>query len=178
MSLSLPGPQGCCTPACTEPIIVDIPGTPGTSGNNGTNGADGIDAFTFTTASFTVPAELGTVTIAVTNSMWSAIGQVLFIPGAGYYQITALPNSISMTIQNLKDTPNLAYMGNAVPTTVVASNSKVSPAGIQGASFPTQLLNGAGPPAAPPTNVNAPAYYWDKTNKAAWNWNDTLAVWE
>lgn len=178
MSLAVPSPQSCCTSSCKEPLVVDIPGSPGAAGTNGTDGIDGVSAYTLTTAAFTMPAELGTVTVSVANSLWMAISQVLFIPGAGNMQVTALPNSASATLKNLKDTPNLAYMGNAAPGANIGSGTPVVCSGVQGASFPTQLLNGAGPPGAPPANAAAPAYYWDKTNKAEWNWNDTLAVWE
>lgn len=172
MSDAISSPQGCCTPGCPDPQLINIPGAGGTAGTNGTDGIDGVNAYTVTTAAFTMPAELGTVTISVSNSLWASVGQTLFVGGAGTMQVTALPNSVSMTLKNLKDTPNSAYMANVAPATVIGSNAPVVASGVQGpagtASTNGGVLSGAGTAAAvlpgglPPNTAGSWVYFNQK----------------
>jgi hypothetical protein len=108
-----------------------LSGTNGAAGSNGTNGSDGINAFTATTANFTQPAELATVVISVGDSSWVSIGQVLYVEGGGYYEVTAAAVG-TITIRNLEDTSTGAYPDNTAPATLITSPKDVSPAGIQG----------------------------------------------
>lgn len=122
-----------CSPcACPTPAVVNVPGT---AGNNGT---DGINAYTLTTASFTVPAGAsGTVTISVVNNSWMAVGQNVFIEGAGMYQVTTLIGTNQVVITHL------SYVGNAVAGTVINSGAKVSPGATQPTiSDPLPVANG------------------------------------
>lgn len=117
------------------------PGADGTNGTGGGDGSDGINAFTVTTADFNQPAELATVVVSVAESSWAAIGQNVFIPVGGYYEVTAIVAG-TLTLKNLKDTTTDAYLSNADPFTTTAtpivSGSAVSPGGIQGPNPQTQ----------------------------------------
>lgn len=105
----IPGPQG-------------IPGLPGTNGI-------GINAYTLTgSAGFIVPAASSNVEIPVLQSAWVAVGQIIFISSAGYYQVVSIPSDTNIIAQNL------GYMGNAVAGTSIASAQQISPAGPIGAA--------------------------------------------
>jgi hypothetical protein len=186
MSQALASPKGCCTNTCADPQIINIPGTPGAAGKTPNDGIDGVSAFTVLTAAFIMPAELGTVTVSVANSLWAVVLEPVFILGSTF-QVTALPNSVSMTLKNLKDTANNAYMGNAAPGANFASGSGVTPTGIQGppsaGGTNGGALSGNGPPQTTlaggiPPNVLGSWTYWDKTNKTPYNWNNDTVAWE
>ncbi len=119
-------PTDCCAPSCTDVTNSQVPGPQGPAGAAGTNGTDGVDAFTTTSAQFVMPAIAGTVNVAVAVSDWAAIGQVVYITGAGYMTVTATPDATHITVRNL------GYTGNVAPTTIVASAQKVSPGGLIG----------------------------------------------
>lgn len=118
---------GCNQPSCTDPIVQNIPGPQGNPGINGTNGTNGVNAFTTTTTPFIQPAVSGTVNVSVLSSVWMATGEPIFIAIGGSYLVTAIVDALTITVQNL------GYVGNAVPTTVIASASQVTPSGIKGA---------------------------------------------
>lgn len=83
----MPAPTPCVPHSCcADEQTVNIPGLVGQS------------AFTTTTAIFTVPALAGSVTIQVENSEWAAIGQSVFIPGAGTFTITGIPDTTHITL--------------------------------------------------------------------------------
>lgn len=109
-----------------------LAGIDGSNGAAGTNGTDGINAYTATTVDFTQPAELATVTIDVGTSAWVAIGQIVYVNGGGYYEVTATPSATKITIKNLEDSTTGAYSGNTAPATNIAFPVDVSPAGLQG----------------------------------------------
>jgi hypothetical protein len=77
-------------------------GPQGFGGINGTNGTNGVSAFTTLTAAFTQPNEYplasNTVTISVVDSSWIALGQTIYIAEAGYYKVTAINSSTSVTV--------------------------------------------------------------------------------
>lgn len=130
-----------CDCPCPDPVITEIPGVEGTTGVNGTNGAAGINAFTFTTAAFTVPAIGGEVTVLGGSSVWMAIGQNVFVLGAGTFQVTAKPGTTSATLTYLD------YEGNTLTGSVIAAGATISPAGTQPAlSFvlPNDLTDNSG----------------------------------
>ena len=131
MSIPIQKAQNCCTP-CDEPVVTNVPGTPGAAGAAGENGTNGINAFTALTAQFTMPAELATVVADVGTSAWATIGQVVFVQFAGYFAVTAKPSTTQVTLQNLEDTPNDAYLSNVAPGTIIPSGATVSPGGLQG----------------------------------------------
>lgn len=96
---------------------------------DGTCGAApaGKNAFTTTTAGFTMPAVNANVTVAMLDSSYAAVGQKLFIQGAGTFEVAAVADTISASLTNL------GYPENVAPTTVVASGKKVTPTGSRGA---------------------------------------------
>lgn len=118
-------------------LIVDIPGAKGATGAAGTNGADGINAFTLTTAGFVMPAEGAAVVVAVGETSWMGIGQVVFVgvPGGGArgtFRVAAKGSGTSVTLTNLADTALSEYLDNSPPGTVFAGASVVAPSGLQG----------------------------------------------
>lgn len=103
-------PTDCGCP-CPTPTTVN---TPGLGGN---------PAYTFTTADFVVPALGGPITLVVLNSDWAAVGESIFVAGAGTFTITAIPDSthISVTYNNI---PANTASGNTI-----ASGTLVTPTG-------------------------------------------------
>jgi len=104
---------------------------------SGLNGVDGINAFNFTTASFTMPAVNSNVTVNVkaTNpfkNSWFAVGQIVFIETAGYFQVVSITGSNQVALKNLGYSD--ANFTPAAPATTIASNVKVSPAGLKGST--------------------------------------------
>lgn len=111
------------------------PGTSVVSGGTvtgaGPQGAPGstatvLSAYDSTTASFTMPSVGSTVTITINNTAWLSANQIIYVASAGYFQIATVVNATTLSATNLN------YPGNATATTVIASGSKVSPAGLQG----------------------------------------------
>lgn len=125
-----------------------LQGATGNSGSDGSDGSDGSNGYTDTTASFTMPAENSTVVVSVSDSSWASIGQVVYVEGAGYMEVTARPASTQVTLKNIESTASSSYTSNSAPGTVVASGKRVSPAGLQGPSG-----------AAGSSGADADAYY-------------------
>lgn len=97
----------------------------------GLPGINGKNAFTYTTDTFSVPAVSSNVTITVQNTgqytnIWAVPGQIVYINGAGYYQVVSTTGNNQITVTNL------GYTGNAAQSTLIATNSSVSPAGLIG----------------------------------------------
>jgi len=105
-----------------------VPGPGGAAGASGTNGTDGLNAYTLTTDSFVQPAAAANVTVAVEETGWMTIGQVVFVQTGGYYTVQSIVSSTSVTIRNLN------YAGNAAAAAVIALGNKVSPGGLVGPS--------------------------------------------
>lgn len=101
-------------------------GPQGFNGIDGTNGSNGVNAFSTLTATFTqpnvAPAAGNTVTISVSSTNWIAVGQSLFIEQAGYYAVTAVNSSTSLTV-SLQVTAGISAGAS------VSSGRKVSPGG-------------------------------------------------
>ena len=134
-----PVPQASCCPApCSTPIVENIPGPQGTPGTNGTNGSNGLNATSITTAQFTMPSVSSNVVVAVDQSQWIVVGQVVYVQTAGYF-LAISTGSVTITLENL------GYVGNTSPTTVITSGQKLSPGGIKGAdgSIPGGALEAA-----------------------------------
>jgi hypothetical protein len=129
MSSSVPSvvrPQDCCASSCDSTVSSNIPGPAGPSGANGNNGTNGTNAFTTVSAQFVMPAIAGTVVVTVADSSWAAIGQKVFVQGAGYFTVTAKTDGTHMTLQNT------GYTGNAAPAAIIAAANQISPGGIKG----------------------------------------------
>jgi hypothetical protein len=111
---------------CQQPIIP-----------SGVNGVDGINAFNFNTGSFPLPAVNSEVSFNVKainpfKNSWFAVGQIVFIETAGYFQVVSITGTNQVRLKNLgySDT-------NFTPPaqgTEIPANSKISPAGLQGPS--------------------------------------------
>lgn len=132
MASTLPFQDQCCTP-CDDVPVVNIPGATGNDGSDGTDGAAGENAYTYTLADFTVPdpAVNPQVQVNVNSNRWCAVGQVLFIVGAGYYRVVSKSTNMIFILENLN------YTGNAVPGTVIVTGSAVTAGGLQGSSGTT-----------------------------------------
>lgn len=119
--------QGCGDGGCWPPPSSAIPGPQGPAGPTGSAGTNGVNAFTVTIDPFTVPAVNANVNVAVNSrTAWVALGQDLFVESAGYYSAAAIIDTGNITLTNL------GSPGNATPGTVIAMNSKISPAGPAG----------------------------------------------
>jgi hypothetical protein len=106
--------------------IYATPGSRGTAGVDAVAGTPGVDAFTTTEAQFIMPAVNGSTVVSVNNSVWAAIGQSVFVEGAGQFEVVAKPTSTQLTLKNL------GYAANFAPATVVALGKRVSPSGVAG----------------------------------------------
>jgi hypothetical protein len=130
--------------SCTNPVIVNIPGPRGAAGANGTNGTNGVNSFTYTTASFFVPALGSSVLVFVDNTDFlpeSVAGQFFVsIQGLGYMQVTSV-DGLQLTLQN----PASGVLGiaNAVPTTLIPTGSLITLAGAIGATGAPGVSGGA-----------------------------------
>lgn len=131
--------SSCCTP-CSGTETVQVPGPTGPTGADGADGQDGVNAYSYVTTQFLMPETVGnpgnTTSIAVSDSSWMAVGQVLYIQNAGYVGVVAIPSTNTITISNLENLVTGAYSDNAVPTTAIPVSSKVSPGGVQGPNGP------------------------------------------
>lgn len=136
--------SGCCQPCDSEPIVVNTPGPQGNPGTNGTNGANGENAFSYTTASFIVPAFGASVVVPVANTSFlpeSVAGQFFVsVQGCGYLQVTSV-DGLLVTLQN----PLAGVLGvpNAIPTTVIPIGSLITLSGAIGATGATGVAGGA-----------------------------------
>jgi len=72
--------------------------------------------FELLTESFVVPAVGASVGIVVEDSSRYAVGQAIYIPGAGYFDITALSSDTGIYVQNNDETGNYSP-GTTVPAT-------------------------------------------------------------
>lgn len=122
-----------------------------------------------------MPAELASVTISVTDTGWVAVGQNVFIQGAGTFEVTAIPTLLTLTVKNLKDSTNLLYMSNVAPATNIAAGARVTIGGYQASAGLN--LHGNGPPAANPADTAATNFYMDETNDALYYWKVTGSSW-
>jgi len=99
------------------------------------DGVSGINAFTTTTASFFVPAVNSNVTVAVAESRWMVVGQVLFTE-FGSFKVQSIFSEISISLTNL----------TGIQGTTVSGGTKLSPSGergiqgIQGNTGPANTL--------------------------------------
>jgi len=135
---------GCCQPCDSDPIVVNTPGPQGNPGTNGTNGANGENAFSYTTASFVVPAFGASVVVPVANTSFlpeSVAGQFFVsVQGCGYLQVTSV-DGLLVTLQN----PLAGVLGvpNAIPTTVIPLGSLITLSGAIGATGAAGVAGGA-----------------------------------
>jgi hypothetical protein len=111
-----------CQPCCATAIPVNVPGP---EGPEATDGATGVNATTFTTADFVIPAAGANVTVAVEDSSWMVVGQILVFGGPANFQVVSIPNTTSVELMNL------GYTGDVVAGSTIVSGTQVSPSGVQ-----------------------------------------------
>ncbi len=132
-------PSNCCQSACADVEVISVPGVEGEEGLPGTDGTDGVSAFTLTTAEFDVPAVSATVEITVVTNAWMAVGEVIFIPGAGYFEVVSKSGATAVTILYLD------YAVNTETGETISVGALVTPSGVQGppaaATLPTALTD-------------------------------------
>lgn len=80
-----------------------------------------------------MPAAAASVTITVSNAgqfgnRWAVVGQIIFIQGAGFFQVAAIVGTNQLTVTNL------GYVGNAGSPSTIGSGGYISPAGPIGPS--------------------------------------------
>lgn len=90
------------------------------------------NAYTTTSGALTVPAVGATATVDVVSSEFMAVGETVYITGAGWFQVTAKPTATSVTLLNLGYTSSGSVVGNVPPATVVTSGKAVTPSGVAG----------------------------------------------
>lgn len=99
-------------------------------------GLSGVDATTVTTTStFDVPIIGVDVSITVQNSSWMVIGQIIFVEGAGAFQVVSKADTSEVTATYLD------YNGNTHAGDTIAVGAAVSPSGTQ-PSTPISIANG------------------------------------
>jgi len=75
--------------------------------------------FELTSAGFAMPAAAATVNITVANSANYAVGMWIWIEDAGYFELTAIPDSTTITLTNSDCT------GNTAPAAAVATGKVI-----------------------------------------------------
>lgn len=101
---------------------------------------DGYNAFTVSTTNVTIADPM---TIPVSNTgqytgVWARVGQIVFIQGYGYYEVTAATNtSISVKFPASPFVAGATFSPNTVDysnTGTIISGAKISPGGVKGPS--------------------------------------------
>jgi len=132
------GPQG-------SPGITGATGPQGSPGVTGATGPNGINAYSLLTSGYTQPAVGGLISVQVPSAYWMQVGQYVFVPSAGYYQVASgtVPTFVLQ---------NLGYSGINIPVGSTVSAAFISPGGIAGSTGVTgaQGITGAtGPQGSP-----------------------------
>jgi hypothetical protein len=137
--------------------------TPGGIAGPSSAGTPGANAYDATTASFTVPAISTNVPVAIGNTAWLTVGQVVVIAGAGSYQVAAITSATVFSATNLN------YSGNATAGAVIGSGAHVSPGGLIGPAgaggaglnaFTNLLANFTQPAANASVTINVGTTSW------------------
>jgi Collagen triple helix repeat (20 copies) len=121
------------------PGPVGPPGPAGPAGPAGPQGPAGSAFSTTTTAAFSTANAPTVVTIHLTTTTGLASGAVLYINGAGYYQVQSVTSGTVVTAVNA------SVAGNAGPGTNVPSGASVLGTGPQGPPGPTGATGPQGP---------------------------------
>lgn len=101
-----------CDSDCTT--LVAIPGPRGPTGPAAADGSDGLNAVTTVTASFTMPACSGSVSVEVESSAGLPVGSTVYVESAGYMRLLSKPDATHLLLSNLCLTDN-APIGTVIP---------------------------------------------------------------
>ena len=180
MASTLPYVDPCCTTTCTSTTSVQIPGPIGPEGPEGPPGADGtsgLNAYTTLSANFTMPAEQLTGQASVVNTGWMVIGQILYVQTLGYLRVVTVNSSVLVTLRNLEDTANNAYLINSPVGTIANSGSRVGPGGEQGpaGTYAAILIDYA--PGTPPPDPTQPALGYSTGGSQLLQWDVASQTW-
>lgn len=135
-------PLGCETSCCPELTVTAIPGLQGQS------------AFSTTSALFVVPALGANITIAMVNTDWLAVGEIVLVEGAGLFEVINVVSSTSVELQYV-NTPNNTSAGNNVASGTLVTPSATGVDGTDGGNSYTTLTAGFTVPAVG-ANVSVP----------------------
>jgi len=124
-----------CSCACPTPTVVEVPGSQGTAGAGGSNG---LNAYTLLTAQFTVPALGASDTADVQSSTQFAIGQSLYLEGAGTFLVLSKPTSTSIELEYYDFPSNTQTGANIVIGAMLAASG---PPGVLIAAVPNLLTD-------------------------------------
>lgn len=107
----------------------------GPQGATGDPGADGANAYAISTSAITVPGSVGqTVQFTVLPTSVLSVGQTIFVPGAGWFQITAIStNTVFASLVELIPSPvTTVATGSPIIPTGPRGLTVVGPQGVQG----------------------------------------------
>jgi len=124
---------------CCDIELIQVPGSPG---SNGSAGANGLSAIDYVQASFVVPAIGDSVGIIITDNSRFAVGQPIFIEGAGIFSIDSSTGSTVITCTYLD------YVDNTHTGETIAIGSLIVPSGTQPTIINPFPLNKGGTGAA------------------------------
>lgn len=151
-----------------------IIGLVGPKGDPGPKGTDGHNAYTITTSAFNPPVSAGqTAQFTIIPSPVISVGQTIFIPGSGWYQITEVFQGTSVFATLLESISNpfpLIGAGTLVLPTGPRGLSITGPTGLTGPKGDTGAMGATGATGAPgATGATGPA------GTAATNANQQIA---
>jgi microcystin-dependent protein len=124
-------------------------GPTGPTGPIGPQGSPGSAFSSVTTAAFLTPAVAANVPVTMTSTAGLAAGVILYIAGAGYYQVQSVTSGTVISAENT------GILGNAAPGTNVPSGANIlgvgpqGPAGATGAQGATGATGTTGAPGNP-----------------------------
>lgn len=121
-------PLNCCS-SCGTPTVT---GTPGLTGQS---------AFTFTAATFVVPALGAQVTVTEDNTEWMAVGQTVFMPGVGLFTVDTIVDSTHVTLTYVNTSTNTAT-GNTVAIDTLVTCACTGANGADGVNAYTVVAGG------------------------------------
>lgn len=135
-----PGPQG--DTGVGVPGAQGNIGPPGLMGGRGPQGPAGQNSFSQLSDSFSIPAITDPpLTIDVTDTSWMSPGELLYVPGAGTFNVVSSPLS-PYTVQIV----NSGDPDNEPAGTVIGAGVTISPANMRGPTGPQGIPGPTGPP--------------------------------
>jgi microcystin-dependent protein len=102
-------------------------GVQGPAGATGATGVPGPASTSITQAQYTQPAVDANVTVLVDQNSWCPAGSVVFVAGAGYYEVISVPDSTHLVLENP------GWQNAASPGSTIPSGALVTAGGVEGA---------------------------------------------